>query len=139
MGVLDASRFSWDPRFARVTRQAEDGERVEQNLRRPGQAGSCQRSIGHEDGRDQSSQTRQRREWHKVDQVPNQEENVEETEEVAHIDQGTPIPSTPRNGPAPQQFDMSPRGTSPKRRAGDDDREDDSHDERPRPRSPTRR
>ena len=50
--------------------------------------------------------------------------------------QGSPIPSTPREGPAAECFYLSPRW-SPTRRAGNDDMEDDSQDKRPRPRSPT--
>ena len=53
------------------------------------------------------------------------------------MEQGTPVPRTLRNSPEPQRFDMSPRGSSPKRRVGNDDMEDDSQDKRPRPRSPT--
>ena len=50
--------------------------------------------------------------------------------------QGSPMPSTPREGPAAEHFDLSPRSFF-KRRAEDDDVEDDSQDKRPRPRSPT--
>ena len=70
----------------------------------------------------------------KDDQVPQQEDNIEgaveageevgEAEEIAPMDQGSPIPSTPMDGPAPQFFDMSPRGASPQRRAEGDDMED---------------
>ena len=77
----------------------------------------------------------------KVDQAPVQEDNlegsVEEAEGTAPMEQGAPISSTPRNAPEPKRFDMSPRGTSPKRKIGDDDMEDDSRDKRPRPRCPT--
>ena len=46
------------------------------------------------------------------------------------------ILSTPREGPAAEHFDLSPR-TSPKRRADNENMEDDSQDKRLRPRSPT--
>ena len=76
-----------------------------------------------------------------VDQVQGQEDgaegNVEGADETAPMEQGTPDPSTPRDAPEPQRFDTSPRGSSPKRRVGNDDMEDDSQDKRPRPRSPT--
>ena len=81
------------------------------------------------------------------DPVPQQEEDVEgaveageevrAAGEVAPMDQGSPNPNIPREGPAPQHVDMSPRGASPKRRAGEDEMEDDSQDKLPRLRSPT--
>ena len=74
-----------------------------------------------------------------VDQAQGQEDdadgNVEEADETKPTEQGTPVPSTPRDAPEPQRFDMSRRGSSPKRRVGNDNMEDDSQDKRPRPRS----
>ena len=75
-------------------------------------------------------------------QAPQQEDTNENSNDpegaggVEPMAQGSPIPSTSREGPAAEYFDLSPR-SSPKRRAENDDMEDDSQDKRLRPRSPT--
>ena len=65
-------------------------------------------------------------------QEDNAEGNVDEAVEANPMEHGTLASSTPVAAPEPQRFDMSPRGSSPKRRVGNDDMEDDSQDKRPR-------
>ena len=65
------------------------------------------------------------------------EGEVNEADVTALMDQGSPVPSTPRDAPDPERFDISSRHSSPKTRIGEDDMEDKSQDKRPRPRSPT--
>ena len=47
---------------------------------------------------------------------------------VEPMAQGTPNPSTPREGPVAEHFDLSPRASIPKRRGDEDDMDDDSPD-----------
>ena len=65
------------------------------------------------------------------------ESDVNEAEVAAPMDQGSPIPSTPRDAPDPERFDTSSRLSSPKRRIGEDNMEDESQDKTTRPMSPT--
>ena len=62
---------------------------------------------------------------------------VPETMITAPMDQGSPVPSTPRDVPEPDRFDISSRPATPKRRIDEDDMEDESQDKKPRPRSAT--
>ena len=75
----------------------------------------------------------------KTDQA--QEDNVEgdvnDAEVTTPMDQGSPVPSTPRDAPDPEWFDISSKQSSPQRRIGEDDMEDESQDKKPRPRSST--
>ena len=72
-----------------------------------------------------------------TDQTLYREDVVEGNVDEAPMDQGSPIPSTTRDAPDPERFDISSRHPSPKRRINDDDMEDESQDKKPRPRSPT--
>ena len=65
--------------------------------------------------------------------VPDQ--NVENEDDVAELFGN--FDDTPEVQRGPQRFDLSPRGSIPKRRTENDDMEDDSTDKRLRPRSPT--
>ena len=62
---------------------------------------------------------------------------VEGNIDKAPMDQGSPVPSTPRGAPFPERFDKSSRHSSPKRRINEDDIENESQDKKPRPSSPT--
>ena len=70
-------------------------------------------------------------------QGQNAEGQVDGTVEADPMEHDTPSSSTPKDAPDPQRFDLSPRGSIPKRRIENDDVEDDSPDKRLRPRSPT--
>jgi len=70
-------------------------------------------------------------------QGQNAEGHVDETVEAVPMEHDTPASSTPKDAPELQRFDLSPRGSIPKRRVQHDDMEDDAPDKRPRPRSPT--
>ena len=66
-------------------------------------------------------------------QEDNVEGDVNEAEITAPMDQGSPVPSTPRDAPDPERFDISSRQPTPKRRIGEDDMEDESQDKQKRP------
>ena len=57
-----------------------------------------------------------------ADQAQGQEDNAEgqidETVEADPTEHDSPASSTPKDAPEPQRFDMSPRGSSPKRKSG---------------------
>ena len=53
------------------------------------------------------------------------------------MDQGSPVPSTPRDDLDPARFDISLRQPTPKRRIGEYDMEDESQNKKTRPSCPT--
>ena len=70
-----------------------------------------------------------------VDEEHVPDQNVENEDDVAEL--FGDFDDAPELQRGPQRFDLSPRGSIPKRRAENDDMEDDSTDKRLRPRSPT--
>ena len=72
---------------------------------------------------------------HEIDQEATPEHKEENEDDIAEI--FGDFDDAPELHRGPQRFDMSPRSSIPKRRAENDDMDDDSPDKRVRPRSPT--
>jgi hypothetical protein len=70
-----------------------------------------------------------------VDEEHVPDQNIENEDDVAELFGN--FDDAPEVERGPQRFDLSPRGSIPKRREENDDMEDDSTDKRLRPRSPT--